>query len=222
MRWIRALTTLFSTICLIGCVGSGYAPVVRLGTAPQRAPHRYVVQQGDTLYSIAWQYGLDYHQIAANNHLASNYAIYPGQHLMLKGKQLASSQSSKTESDVHLGRWGWPTKGKIIQGFKSGYGGNAGIDIAGKLGQPVVAAQSGTVVYSGNGVRGYGNLIIMKNSGQFLSAYAFNQRNLVSVGHHVKRGQRIAVMGSNNAGQPVLHFEIRHAGQPVDPMKYLH
>lgn len=207
---------------MVGCAGSGYAPVIRLGTGPRRAPSTYTVRSGDTLYSIAWQFGLDYHQIAQYNHLTRHYAIYPGQHLRLKTGQPAIKKRQYTSSHKLLGRWVWPVKGHIVQGFKSGYGGNAGIDIAGSKGQPVYAAQPGTVVYSGNGVRGYGNLIIIKNSGQFLSAYAFNQRNNVTIGHRVKQGQRIAWMGTNNAGKAVLHFEIRRAGKPVDPMHFLH
>lgn len=116
--------------------------------------------------------------------------------------------------------WEWPAAGRIISGFKDS--GNAkGVDIAGRLGEPIHAAASGTVVYSGSGLRGYGQLIIIKHSKTYLSAYAHNHRLLVKEGQHVKRGQEIAEMGSTDADQPKLHFEIRRLGKPVDPLHYL-
>jgi lipoprotein NlpD len=199
---------------------------------PQRAPSTYQVKRGDTLYSIAWMYGLDYRQLAQINRLSSQYEIWPGQRLRLKQRvskqsSLAQKKSSKKIQKVFTYnngaklRWGWPVKGQIIQGFKSGYMGNAGLDIAGFLGESVRAAAPGVVVYSGDGVRGYGNLIIIKHSDDYLSAYAFNRRNLVKVGSRVLKGQQVAVMGRNNEGKPVLHFEIRRDGEPVNPIQYL-
>ena len=99
--------------------------------------------------------------------------------------------------------------------------GYQGIEVMGKLGQPVNAAVSGEVVYSGSGVKGYGNLIIIKHNENYLSAYAFNEKRLVSLGQKVKAGQEIALMGRNNAGKTLLYFEIRKNGKPVDPLKYL-
>ena len=128
---------------------------------------------------------------------------------------------SKTVSKPINHEWGWPTKGKIISNYSLKTGGNKGIDIAGKEGQGVFAASSGKVVYSGNGLVGYGNLIIVKHSEEYLSAYAHNRKLLVKEGGSVTRGQKIAELGSSGAKSPRLHFEIRRNGKPVDPLKYL-
>lgn len=117
------------------------------------------------------------------------------------------------------GSWAWPASGKVIETFEEPR--NKGIDIAGKEGDPVLAASDGTVVYSGSGLRGYGNLIILKHTDDFVSAYAHNSQILVKQGQAVKRGQRIADMGRTDADQPKLHFEIRQQGKPVDPLKFL-
>ncbi|QPB41699.1 murein hydrolase activator NlpD [Rodentibacter haemolyticus] len=117
--------------------------------------------------------------------------------------------------------WLWPASGNIIQGFSSSDGGNKGIDIAGSRGQAVKAAAAGRVVYAGNALRGYGNLIIIKHNDDFLSAYAHNDRILVSDQQEVKAGQEIAKMGSSGTNSVKLHFEIRYKGKSVDPVRYL-
>jgi len=132
----------------------------------------------------------------------------------------AKSESSKPAakaSDSTIA-WGWPTEGKVGRGYSDS---NKGIDIPGKLGQPVVAAADGKVVYSGNGLRGYGKLIIIKHDKTFLSAYAHNNALLVKEGQLVRKGQKIAEMGNTDADQVKLHFEIRRFGKPVDPAQYL-
>jgi lipoprotein NlpD len=115
--------------------------------------------------------------------------------------------------------WGWPAQGKTIAVFSEAT--SKGIDIAGKLGDPVTASASGKVVYSGTGLRGYGKLIIIKHSANYLSAYAHNNNILVKEGQAVVKGQKIAEVGSTDADQPKLHFEIRRQGKPVDPLKHL-
>ena len=117
--------------------------------------------------------------------------------------------------------WQWPTSGNIIQGFSDTDGGNKGIDISGSRGQAVKAAASGRVVYAGNALRGYGNLIIIKHNDDFLSAYAHNDKILVSDQQEVKAGQEIAKMGSTGTNAVKLHFEIRYKGKSVDPVRYL-
>jgi lipoprotein NlpD len=120
--------------------------------------------------------------------------------------------------------WAWPASGKLLATFTEGGGQDTatkGIDIAGKVGDPVLAAAAGKVVYVGNGLRGYGNLVIVRHNAAFLSAYAHNSRILVKEGQTVTRGQRIADLGNSDADQPKLHFEVRHQGKPVDPLKYL-
>lgn len=117
--------------------------------------------------------------------------------------------------------WQWPATGNIIQGFSNSDGGNKGIDIAGSRGQAVKAAAAGRVVYAGNALRGYGNLIIIKHNDDFLSAYAHNDKILVSDQQEIKAGQEIAKMGSTGTNSVKLHFEIRYKGKSVDPVRYL-
>jgi len=113
----------------------------------------------------------------------------------------------------------WPAHGAILDTFDDAK--NKGIDIGGTLGDPVVAVADGRVVYAGSGLRGYGNLIIVKHNATFLTAYAHNQALLVKEGDPVVKGQKIATMGSSDADHVMLHFEVRKQGKPVDPMKYL-
>jgi lipoprotein NlpD len=113
----------------------------------------------------------------------------------------------------------WPARGNLISGFDESK--NKGLDIGGKVGDPVVAAADGRVVYAGAGLRGYGNLIILKHNNTYLTAYAHNQTLLVKEDQAIKRGQKIAEMGNSDADQVKLHFEIRRQGKPVDPAKYL-
>lgn len=118
--------------------------------------------------------------------------------------------------------WQWPAVGKVIGGFTSGKGGDgAGLDIAGNAGDPVRAAAAGTVVYSGDGLIGYGELIIIKHNDTYLSAYGHNSKRLVQEGQRVSAGQEIALMGASGAPRVELHFEIRKDGKPVDPLGFL-
>lgn len=114
--------------------------------------------------------------------------------------------------------WIWPAEGKIISHFSEG---KRGIDIAGKMGQPVLAAGSGKVLYAGSGIRGYGNLVIVKHSNNLLSAYAHNKTIFVKEDQNVTKGQKIAEMGNSDSDEVKLHFEIRQQGKPVDPSKFL-
>ena len=116
-------------------------------------------------------------------------------------------------------RWQWPHPGDVLQGYQADR--SRGIDIAGKLGDPVLAAGAGEVAYSGRAVQGSGDLIIIRHDNHFLSAYAHNRTRLVAAGARVRAGQQIAELGVNNDGEPVLHFEIRRDGTPVDPQQLL-
>ncbi|RWR01590.1 peptidase [[Pantoea] beijingensis] len=129
--------------------------------------------------------------------------------------------SSTTNSTTPVGTWRWPTEGKIIDNFSASEGGNKGIDISGSRGQPVVSTASGRVVYAGNALRGYGNLIIIKHNDDYLSAYAHNDTMLVREQQEVKAGQKIATMGSTGTSSVRLHFEIRYKGKSVNPLRYL-
>lgn len=117
--------------------------------------------------------------------------------------------------------WTWPANGTLIGKFASNGSLNKGIDIAGNLGQPVFAASDGSVVYAGSGLRGYGELVIIKHSDTYVSAYGHNRRLLVQEGQQVKAGQTIAEMGSTGTDRVKLHFEIRSQGKPVDPLQFL-
>jgi len=249
----RLLLALFCLSALLGGCSTGYAPVSEqsLGArqaAKQPAPARYKVRRGDTLYSIAFRYGLDYRQVARWNSVDRRYFIYPGQVLSLRAPAVAarpatskpaakpvastppqsasrpvSSTSKPRPSPAATGpvRWLWPHQGKIIQAFGRGQPANKGLDIAGKAGESVKAAASGEVVYAGNGLLGYGNMVIVNHDKRYLSAYAHNSRIFVREGDKVKAGEKIAEIGKTGATRTMLHFEIRRDGDPVDPLRYL-
>ena len=126
---------------------------------------------------------------------------------------------ANTDSAEETVSFQWPTRGNVLAGFDEVK--NKGIDISGKAGDPVLAAADGKVVYAGAGLRGYGNLVILKHNNTYLTAYAHNQSLLVKEDQAIKRGQKIAEMGNSDADQVKLHFEIRRQGKPVDPAKYL-
>ena len=128
----------------------------------------------------------------------------------------SNPQPASTEDDI---AWIWPAQGKLIAGFDEVK--NKGYDIDGKAGDAIIAAGDGRVVYAGAGLRGYGNLIILKHNNTYLTAYAHNQTLLVKEDQTVKKGQKIAEMGNSDADRVKLHFEIRRQGKPVDPAKYL-
>ncbi len=214
-------------------------------------PGRVKAEKGDTLYSFSKRYGVSVDRLAQLNQLKKPYVIQPGQTIYLKplnthrrpsnttatktpGKtgsrstsRDVSKQTQATKSQAQsiswpkTIRWQRPTKGKVIKKFNRRKNDAKGIDIAGKKGSAVVAAAKGKVVYSGNGLISYGNLIIIKHNKSFLSAYAYNRKLLVKEGDIVKVGQRIAEMGYKEKQRPILHFEIRKNGKPVDPLKYL-
>jgi len=217
----------------------------------------YRVRRGDSLHAIAFEYGLDYRDIARWNSIRSPYTIYPDQVLRLKpptptahasppaSKPAASpasrpvskpaapaparpapSQASSTTpasaaAPAEPEGWLWPVKGPVLSTFSAGDPARNGVDIGGRVGEPVVAAAAGQVVYSGNGLIGYGELVIVKHSERMLSAYAHNRRRLVQEGEQVRRGQKIAELGRDGRDRPLLHFEIRRDGKPVNPLNYL-
>jgi len=210
---------------------------------PLKIQH-HTVAQGETLYSIAWRYNLNTVELARNNRIASPYIIRPGQIINLDPSQLAPieidetkptnsvktrsrSQTSSAPEHTNLSpqnaqlSWNWPANGTLLAKFSGPQALNTGIDISGKKGEPVLAAESGTVVYAGSGLRGYGKLIIVKHNENYLSAYAHNQELLVAEQESVKAGQKIAEIGSTGTDRVKLHFEIRLNGKPVDPLRYL-
>ncbi len=230
-------------------------------------PNIYSVKSGDSLYTIGFRYGLDYHNIAQWNQINKPYTIYPGQKLHLQPGQkpfskpaivktqplsrkpaskpvkssskpvavskpatqsvknsstrtstISNAKKTTVRSDV---RWQWPTNGTVIETYLAADPTRSGLDIAGSEGQSIRAAASGSVVYSGNGLLGYGELIIIKHNDRFLSAYAHNRTRLVAEGESIRAGQKIAEMGRGENGRIKLHFEIRVNGKPVNPRQYL-
>ncbi len=131
----------------------------------------------------------------------------------------AAAVASTVERDPDAIEFAWPARGKVLQAFSEPN--NKGLDIAGKPGDPVLAAAAGRVMYTGTGIRGYGKLIVIKHDNNFNSVYAHNREILVKEGQNVTRGQRIAELGDTDADTPKLHFEIRKSGKPVDPARYL-
>ncbi len=251
---VQLFKILIITIILTSCSqNTHYAPVSDTGQPPSRQLSHHVVAKGETLYSIAWRYNLDFHKLARANGIGSDYRIYPGQKLALKESvtspkprstpppkvvkeppKLVTKKKARSKNETRPHNrsleekklslpitWEWPAQGKLIAGFQSNKGLNKGIDIRGNLEEPVIAASSGIVVYAGDGLRGYGKLVIVKHSEKYLSAYAHNHRILVDEGDEVKQGQKIAAMGSSGTDSIKLHFEIRYDGKPVDPLKYL-
>lgn len=132
-----------------------------------------------------------------------------------------ASSSSAPAGAVAPSGWLWPVPGRVLRGFLPSDPSRNGIDIAGREGESVVASAAGKVVYSGNGLLGYGELIIIKHGEQWLSAYGHNRKRLVAEGDAVKAGQKIAELGRNDRSEPVLHFEIRSHGKPVNPLGHL-
>jgi lipoprotein NlpD len=215
----------------------------------------YIVRPQDTLYSIAWRYGLDFHDLARWNHIGPDFRIAVGQRLILaptsntvrngsaprRAAQLApgsapapgsgsatgsgSASAPKGALPQHLAPapilsalpWVWPTDRMAAPQAVQG----GGILLPGRLGQDIRAASSGRVVYNGTGIRGYGNLIIIKHGENLLSAYAHNRESLVREGQEVTIGEVIGHMGEGAPQKPVLYFEIRRNGKPIDPLALL-
>ena len=130
-------------------------------------------------------------------------------------------KSSKMVPSSNDKGWLWPVRGKVIEGFSTSRTINKGIDISAAIGSPIVSSRSGVVVYAGSRLKGYGNLIIVKHSDDYLTAYAHNKSLLVKEGDSVKQGQKIATLGKSSASEPKLHFEVRKQGKPVNPLRYL-
>ncbi len=214
------------------------------GAENANKPGFYTVKPGDTLIRIGMDNGQSWRDIMRWNKLDNPNLIETGQVLrvappapeaVVVAKPVASpamaaastatvpaTSPAPTPSPVvpeEGVNFQWPARGNLISGFDESK--NKGLDIGGKAGDPVVAAADGRVVYAGAGLRGYGNLIILKHNNTYLTAYAHNQSLLVKEDQTIKRGQKIAEMGNSDADQVKLHFEIRRQGKPVDPAKYL-
>ena len=219
------------------------ASTTTASTAGAHASH--TVSSGDTLFSIAWRYGHDYKTLAAWNRIKPPFVIYPGQVIRLQPdkqgravqpppvtqKQQRPRDKARVQPQTTAKRkaaaataaagirWQWPARGRLLK--PTSPTAQKGISISGRTGQKIVAAATGEVVYSGSGLRGYGKLIIIKHNDTYLSAYAYNRELIVKEGEMVTAGQQISTMGLDGKGAPVLHFEIRKNGKPIDPLRQL-
>ena len=209
----------------------------------------YEVKKGDTLYSIALEHGVDYRELAQWNSLEDPARIRIGQVLRTKPEEGRGAQVSKvaisrplesrpldapaaakpaavppkappvpaTDGDVL--KFVWPAKGKVIAAFEQTRG--KGVDIDGRVGDPIVASAKGKVTYVGSGIRGLGKLLIIQHSDEYLTVYAHTSQIVVKEQQVVERGQKVAEIGTSDAERPMLHFQIRKLGRPLDPKQYL-
>lgn len=248
MHKILLLFLISVILSLTSCITieENYAPVTEINVIepiPKKGMHK--VQTDETLYSIAWRYGLDYSALARRNNIPPPYAIAVGQWIYLTTNKpsaapmvervtrkpqiianpineppapIKKTPIPEREPTTVVSRWNWPALGPTVGLFSSS---NKGINIAGHRGDPVFSTAAGKIVYSGHGLRGYGNLIIIKHNSIFLTAYAHNDTIIVKDGEWVTAGQKIATIGSTGAQRDMLHFEIRRYGKPVNPLIYL-
>ncbi len=193
-----------------------------MAESAQAPPETYVVKQGDTLFAIATRFRVDYRDVARWNQLGDGSLIFPGQRLRLRAPATVStSPALQAGGEPAPRQWLWPAAGEVAFGFRQSARTMSGIVIGGRVGEPVVAAADGEVVYSGSGLSGYGPLVIIRHNATWLSAYGHNEQLLVAEGERVAAGQEIATMGSGAGLPAALHFEIRRDGEPVNPLQYL-
>lgn len=230
-RWLFIL--IFISALLTGCSSKKPSNTTRsTGTFNGKV---YVVKKGDTLSKISRMTGSSVGELARQNNISAPYTISVGQRISIPGKRnqrvatktVSSTQRSSTKSIAKSAApvkdrcWLWPTQGSVITPFSARDGGNKGLDIAGNRGQAIYAAAPGTVVYVGNQLRGYGNLVMIKHDDNYITAYAHNETMLVKNGDKVKAKQKIATMGSSGAASVRLHFQIRYRATAIDPARYL-
>lgn len=240
LRFLSCLTLIF---LLNACSSGNWAPVSELNWQPfSRYKTQHVVRKGETLFAIAFRYDTDYRSLARLNHLNPPYSLRVGQVLNVQvgtrtrtkaQRAYYASHSQKPRTPVRAkpiyspgarvrssSGWLWPVSGRVATTFIPDQG-KKGINIACAKGEKVHAAASGVVAYAGSGLSGYGNLIIIKHNHEYLTAYGNNARNLVVEGQRVSAGQAIAEVGVIDHKYIGVHFEIRKAGKPVNPLIYL-
>lgn len=196
-------------------------------------PAQHQVRAGETLYSISMRYGLDYRDVARWNGIGRDFLIHPGQRLRLDpppraarsaappARSTAPPRASPEDPAHRPPAWRWPVEQGRVFGTVRQPSGGVGLRIDGAPDQPVLAAADGRVVYTGSGLRGYGQLVIINHIRGWLTAYGHNAAVHVREGDEVRAGQVIAAMGTGPGQQPMLYFEIRLDGQPQDPLRHL-
>lgn len=251
MNIARLVTLVISFTIVTSCSsGAGFVSVDQKFSRDKTVSGFHLVRESETLYSIAWRYGLDYRELANANSISPPFVIYPGQSIDIDytpaearqppvvsvkkpsnarvsssvsapNKPINGHLSPKSFKNTSVSRWQWPSSGQLVGHFSTSNPVNKGIDLSGSMGESILAAAAGTVVYAGTGLRGYGNLVIIRHNEKFLSAYAHASRINVSEKQEVKAGEKIAEKGSTGTDKVKLHFEIRENGKPVNPLKYL-
>lgn len=230
--WPRLAVYAMAILLLAGCSNKSNRDYAKLPKGSYN-DKSYTVKKGDTLYFIAWISDSEVGDLARINKLKPPYRLEVGQKLQLNSStssgRLTSNKRKSTNTALAKSTpppgasrcWRWPTSGQVISKYSTADGGNKGIDIAGKRGQPVYASAKGRVVYVGNQLQGYGNLIMIKHGEDFITAYAHNDTMLVKNAQDVKAGQKIATMGSSGTDTLMLHFQIRYRATALDPLRYL-
>lgn len=238
-KWAPNAIVLLISLFLVAC-SSNKASTTKASAGSYTGPV-YTVKRGDTLYRISRMTGSSVGELARLNGISAPYTLEVGQKIRVKSSSGSSSSSKKTvvaktskprtTSTTSVAKvaappvgskcWRWPTTGNVIMPFSDSDGGNKGIDIAGKRGQPIYASAAGTVVYVGNQLRGYGNLVMIKHNEEYITAYAHNETTLVNTSEKVTAGQKIATMGSSGSDSVNLHFQIRYRATAIDPQRYL-
>ena len=231
MRHIQFIILGCTVLFLLACQERvGLAPVSEARSQGERMPPIYRVQRYDTLYSIAFRYDQDYRALASMNGLYAPYALRVGQVIHLKSRPLSTSPykshaiypaKTYTPPITVTSHFRWPTDQKRILTYFSPEKGRKGIDIVGRSGHSIYASNPGVVAYAGDGLNGYGNLIIIKHNDKLLTAYAHCARNFVKEGQQVHTGQVIATMGLLDRQHYGVHYEVRQWGKPVNPFNYL-
>jgi lipoprotein NlpD len=188
----------------------------------------HTVQSGETVFSIAEKYDLAQRDLIRWNNLGDGSLIHQGQKLRVRSPGSGQASSSAKAAapapafkTVPPPAWRWPTEGPVLYRYGQSIKTESGIRIGGKVGQWVVAVAPGEVVYAGDGLARYGQLLIIKHNDSWLSAYGFNSELMVGEGNRVRAGQPVARMGQESSGKAQLHFEIRRNGEPVNPLSYL-
>jgi murein DD-endopeptidase MepM/ murein hydrolase activator NlpD len=232
LAWVAILSITFS----LSACSRHKIPVEKPPAPPKRPGVYHVVEKHQTLYRICKTYQVDLHEVASVNGIADPGRIRPGQRIFIPGAKAVLkveiyfedvvAEPADKEQHKTLSKqpgFSWPVRGKCVDFFEeTDRKRHQGLDIACPLGTPVRAASSGVVVYSGNTIKGYGNLIILRHSEEFVTVYAHHETNLVEEGAAVKEGQVIAKAGqTGRATGPHLHFEIRKNNRAVDPLPLL-
>lgn len=183
----------------------------------------YVIRPGDTLFGIAWRYGLDMNELASWNGIADPNRILAGSILRTTPPVGTVREKVVVPQVTQAGQpgWIWPTRGNVSRQFNKNQPGHQGIQIRGQRGQPIVAARDGEVAYNGSGLSGVGRMVILRHDGKVLSAYGYLAESNVHEGQRVSRGQQIGSMGISPQNAPTLHFETRKQGQPVNPFSFI-